>query len=115
MLKADSKYLVGASRRDFSSRFWRLLRAQSVTWPTLHTGGQCSSGCRTHWHSSFVMSLHETFAVLITKIRTPSDPFTATARAQRRFQPMSSQEVWRLVTEQVFGGNLLPAATLAVH
>ena len=66
---------------------------------------------------ALTMALYEALAllILIAKVWAPWSACAATARAQRRFQPMASQEVRKLVTEQVFSGNLLSATTLAEH
>ena len=70
-----------------------------------------------HWLSvrPLVVSCNEALAMLVAKIRAPRNPLAAAARAQRRFQAMSSQEVRSFVTEQVFSGNFLATPTLALH
>lgn len=52
---------------------------------------------------------------LIAQVRAPVDALATAANAQRRFQPVSSQEVRRLVTKQVFGRDLLAASAFTVH
>lgn len=63
----------------------------------------------------FVVAFEVARALLVAQIWAPGNALSAAASAKRRFQSVASQEVRRLVTEEVFGRNLLAAPTLAKH
>lgn len=64
---------------------------------------------------AFVVALHKAPPSLVAKVWAPGYALATAAGAQRRFQPMASQEVRGLVTKEVFGRDLLLASAFTVH